>query len=39
LMVSAVDEDTFDDEATVAKKARTGNQSLGVALLVITDGG
>jgi hypothetical protein len=34
--MSAVDEGAFDDEASVAKKTRTGNQSLGVTLLVIT---
>jgi hypothetical protein len=34
--MSAVDEGTFDDEASVAKKTRTGNQSLDVALLVFT---
>ena len=34
--MSAVEEGTFDDEASVAKKTRTGNQSLDVALIVIT---
>jgi len=34
--MSAVDEGTLDDEASVAKKTRIGNQSLDVALLVIT---
>jgi len=29
-----VDEGTCDDEASVAKKTRTGNQSLGAAVLV-----
>jgi len=32
--ISAVDEGTCADEASVAKKTRTGNQSLGVAALV-----
>lgn len=32
--MSAVDEDTRDDEGAVAKKMRTGNQSLGIAVLV-----
>ena len=34
--MSAVEEGTLDDEASVAKKTRTGNQSLDVALIVIT---
>jgi hypothetical protein len=34
--MSAVDGGTVDDEASVAKKTRTGNRSLDVALLVIT---
>jgi hypothetical protein len=34
--MSAADEGTSDDEASVAKKTRTGNQSLDVALMVIT---
>ena len=34
--MSAGDEGTFDDEASVAKKTRTDNQSLGIALIVIT---
>jgi hypothetical protein len=34
--MSGVDEGTCDDEASVAKKTRAGNQGLGVAVLVIS---
>jgi hypothetical protein len=34
-LISAVDEGACDDEASVAKKTRTGSQSLGIAVLII----